>query len=185
MGVWKKNQNTPRPSEHPPVMGSKVLWGVVVDSHIQHIFLATEETTMTQQVSHRPIQCQSRLWSQKGTKVNGSNHGNNPLLIPTGIQSPTCQVLRPYKQWHQPMSKQFIKPPYSIPRATSTDWDYCRLPTTCVLSTSKRTNYGPILFINKSKFLKITHCTEIMKLKYWGPWWWRPWAGKAGARASI
>ena len=24
MGVLKKNQNTPRPSEHPPVMGSKV-----------------------------------------------------------------------------------------------------------------------------------------------------------------
>ena len=24
MGVLKKNQNTPRPSEHPPVLGSKV-----------------------------------------------------------------------------------------------------------------------------------------------------------------
>ena len=28
---------------------------VVVDSHIQRIVLATEETTVTQQVSHRPI----------------------------------------------------------------------------------------------------------------------------------
>ena len=37
---------------------------VVVDSHIQRIVLATEETTVTQQVSHRPIKCQSRLWSQ-------------------------------------------------------------------------------------------------------------------------
>ena len=35
---------------------------VVVDSHIQRIVLATGETTVTQQVSHRPIKCQSRLW---------------------------------------------------------------------------------------------------------------------------
>ena len=62
---------------------------VVVDSHIQRIVLATEETTVTQQVSHRPIKCQSRLWSQRGTKVNGSHHGDNPLLRPTGIQITT------------------------------------------------------------------------------------------------
>ena len=61
---------------------------VVVDSHIQRIVLATEETTVTQ-VSHRPIKCQSRLWSQRGTKVNGSHHGDNPLLRPTGIQIAT------------------------------------------------------------------------------------------------
>ena len=53
---------------------------VVVDSHIQRIVLATEETTVTQQVSHRPIKRQSRLWSQRGTKVNGSHHGDNPPL---------------------------------------------------------------------------------------------------------
>ena len=62
---------------------------VVVDSHIQRIVLATEETTVTQQVSHRPIKFQSRLWSQRGTKVNGSHHGDNPLLRPTGIQIAT------------------------------------------------------------------------------------------------
>ena len=59
------------------------------DSHIQRIVLATEETTLTQQVSHRLIKCQSRLWSQRGTKVNGSHHGDNPLLRPTGIQIAT------------------------------------------------------------------------------------------------
>ena len=59
---------------------------VVVDSHIQRVVLATEETTVTQQVSHRPMKCQSRLWSQKGTKVNGSHRSDNPLLRPTGIQ---------------------------------------------------------------------------------------------------
>ena len=62
---------------------------VVVDSHVQRIVLATEETTVTQQVSHRPIKCQSRLWSQKSTKVNESHHGDNPLLRPTGIQIAT------------------------------------------------------------------------------------------------
>ena len=62
---------------------------VDVDSHIQRIVLATEETTVRQQVSHRPIKCQSRLWSQRGTKVNGSHHGDNPLLRPTGIQIAT------------------------------------------------------------------------------------------------
>ena len=62
---------------------------VVVDSHIQRIVLATEETTVTQQVSHRPIKRQSRLWSQRGTKVNGSHYGDNPLLRPTGIQIAT------------------------------------------------------------------------------------------------
>ena len=66
-----------------------VVVAVVVDSHVQHIVLATEENTVTQQVSHRPIKCQSRLWSQRGTKVNGSHHGDNPLLRPTGIQIAT------------------------------------------------------------------------------------------------
>ena len=60
---------------------------VVVDSHIQRVVLTTEETTVTQQVSYRPIKCQSRcLWSQRGIKVNGSHHGGSPLLRPTVIQ---------------------------------------------------------------------------------------------------
>ena len=75
---------------------------VVVDSHIQRIVLATEETTVTQQVSHRPIKCQSRLWSQRGTKVNGSHDGDNPLLRPKGSKS-RQKVMRLYKQWHRPI----------------------------------------------------------------------------------
>ena len=68
---------------------------IVVDSHIQHIVLATEETTVTRQVSHGPIKCQSRLWSQRGTKVNGSPRGDNPLLRPTGIQIATKSYATP------------------------------------------------------------------------------------------
>ena len=59
------------------------------DSHNQRFVFATEETTVTQQVSHRPIKCQSRLWSHRGTKVKGSHHGDNPLLRLTGIQITT------------------------------------------------------------------------------------------------
>ena len=118
---------------------------VVVDSHIQRIVLATEETTATQQVSHRPIKCQSRLWSQRGTKVNGSHHGDNPLLRPTGIQIATKKVMRLCKQWPRPISKRFIKPPYSISRATSIDSECCRLPTTSVLS-KKTEKYAPTSF---------------------------------------
>ena len=33
--------------------------------------------------------CQSGMWSQRGTKVNRSHHGDNPLLRPTGIQIAT------------------------------------------------------------------------------------------------
>ena len=50
--------------------------------------------------------------------------------------------MRLYKQWHRPISKQSIKPPYSISRATSIDSECCRLPTTSVLS-KKTKNYVP------------------------------------------
>ena len=108
---------------------------VVDDSHIQRIVLATEETTVTQQVSHRPSKCQSRLWSQRSTKVNRSHHGDNLLIRQTGIQIATksyatLQAIAPINV------KWFIKPPYSISRATSIDSDCCRLPTTSVLSNN-------------------------------------------------
>ena len=58
---------------------------IVVGSHIQRVVPAAEETTVTSGVSHRPIKCLSRSWSQRCTKVNGSHHGDNPLLKPTGV----------------------------------------------------------------------------------------------------
>ena len=106
---------------------------VVVDSHIQRIVLATEETTVTQQVSLRPIKRQSRLWSQRGTKVNGSHHGDNPLLRPTGIQIATKSYAA-----LQAMAPTNIKTVHQTSllhsRATSIDSECCRLPTTSVLS---------------------------------------------------
>ena len=123
-----------RDSSRVPRRRPIVVIVVVIDSHIQRTVLATEETTATQQVSHRPIKCQSRLWSQRGTKVSGSHHGGNPLLRPTGIQIATksyaaLQAMAPtnIKMVHQASF-------YSISRATSIDSECCRLPTTSVLS---------------------------------------------------
>ena len=74
---------------------------VVVDSHIERIVPATEEVTVTQQVSVGPIKCQSRSWSQRGAKVNGSHHGDNPLLRPTGIQIATKSLPGPTNREHR------------------------------------------------------------------------------------
>ena len=136
-----KNLNASKPCEHPPDRAKfgflelflNVVVVVVVDSHIQRIVLATEETTVTQQVSHRPIKRQSRLWSQRGTKVNGSHHGDNPLLRPTGIQIATKSYAA-----LQAMAPTNIKTVHQTSllhsRATSIDSECCRLPTTSVLS---------------------------------------------------
>ena len=98
-----------------------------------HTGVATEETTVTQQVSHRPIKRQSRLWSQRGTKVNGSHHGDNPLLRPTGIQIATKSYAA-----LQAMAPTNIKTVHQTSllhsRATSIDSECCRLPSTSVLS---------------------------------------------------
>ena len=123
--------------------------------------LLNKETinTMTQQVSYRPnIKCQSRSWSQRGTKkVNGSHHGDNPLYSDQQGSKSRQKVMRLYKQWHRPISKRFIKPPYSISRATLIDSNVVAYPRPALKITLQ-----PVL-ISMSKFLKATHCTEIRK----------------------
>ena len=68
---------------------------IFVDLHIQRAVLATEETTVTQRVTHRPIKCQSRSWSQRRTKIDGSHHDDNPVLKPTEIQIATKSLPGP------------------------------------------------------------------------------------------
>ena len=53
--------------------------------------------------------CQSGTWSQRGTKVNGSHHGDNPLLRPTGIQIATKSYAT--LQAMAPITKRFTKTP--------------------------------------------------------------------------
>ena len=63
------------------------------------------------------------------------------------------------------MLKRFIKPPYSILRATLIDLDRCRLPTASVLSNKAEKLCSKSVLIIKSKFLKATHRTEIRKIE--------------------
>ena len=79
-------------------------WCSKVDSHIQRIVLATEETTVTQQVSHRDLDLSNANLarrSQRGTKVNGSHHGDSSLLKPTGIQIATKPFRGPTNREHR------------------------------------------------------------------------------------
>ena len=129
---------------------------VVVDSHIQRIVLATEETTVTQQVSHRPIKCQSRLWSQRGTKVNGSHHGDNPLLRPTGIQIATKSYAA--LQAMAPTNIKTVHQTSLLHIESNLDRLGMLSPTHDQRSQQKtgKITLQPVL-INKSKFLKATH----------------------------
>ena len=65
------------------------------------------------------------------------------------------KVMWLYKQRHRPISKRFIKPPYSISRATSIDSECCRLPKTSNVLSKKTEKLRKItlqpVVINKSK----------------------------------
>ena len=145
---------------------------VVLDSHVQRVVLASEETTVTQQVSHRPIKCQCRLWSQRGTKANESHHGDNPLLRPTGIQIATKRYAT--LQALAPTNIKVVHQTSLLHIESNLDRLGLLLPTHDQRSQQQTGQIAlqPVL-INKSKFLKATHCTQ-KKMKYRGPWWWRP-----------
>ena len=121
--------------------------------------IATEETTVTQQVNHRPINCQSRLWSQRGKyeKVNGSHHGDKDPNRDKKLCGSTSDGTDQYQN-----GSSNLLTPYRV--STSIDSECCSLPTTSVLRQKPfgKITLQPVL-INKSKFLKVTHCTEIRK----------------------
>ena len=65
--------------------------GSIVIDHVV-VVVVVVVFTLTDRASTIPSNirgCQSGTWSQRGTKVNGSHHGDNPLLRPTGIQIAT------------------------------------------------------------------------------------------------
>ena len=139
--------------------GHVVVVVVVVGSHIQRIVLTTEETTATQQVSHEPLKCQSRLWSQRGTKVNGSHHGDNPLLRPTGIQIATKNYAT--LQAMAPTNIKTVHQTSLLHIENSLDRLGLLSPTHNQRSQqqSGQITLQPVL-INKSKFLKAAHRTK-------------------------
>ena len=119
-------------------------------------------------LNHTPVilrGCQSGTWSQRGTEVNGSHHGDNPLLRPTGIQIATKSYAT--VQAMAPTNIKTVRQTslLHIPRASSIDSDCCRLPTTSVLSNKPGTTFQPVLINKSSKFIKATHRTEIRKIE--------------------
>ena len=135
---------------------------VVVDLNIQRIVLATGETTVAQQVSHRPIKYKSHLLSQRGTKVNGSHRGGNPPLRLTGVQSATksyatLQALTPtnIKTVHQTFVFHIKS---SLDRLGLLSLTHDQRSQ----QQSGQTSFQPVL-INKFKFFKATHRTKISK----------------------
>ena len=61
-----------------------------------------------------------------------------------------AKVMRLCKRWRRPISKRFIKPPYSISRAASIDSECCCLPTTSVLSKKGQSYPLPSFIRNTS-----------------------------------
>ena len=137
------------------------VWVVVVVVVVVVVF------TLTDRASTIPSNirgCQSGTWSQSGTKVNGSHHGDNPLLRPTGIQIATksyatLQAMAPTK------SKTVHQTPFTPyreqPRSTRIAVAY---PRPAFSATNRTNTFQPVL-INNSKFLKATHRTKIRKIK--------------------
>ena len=110
----------------------------------KRIVLATEETTVTQQVSHRPIKCQSRLWSQRGTKINGSHHGDTRYSDQQGSKSrqKLCDTTSNGTDQHQNGSSNLLTPYREQPRSTRIVVAYPQP----AFSATKRTIYPPISF---------------------------------------
>ena len=70
-------------SDHTYIYEDPIAWLVVV---VVVLFTVTDRAST---IPSNIRGYQSGRWSQKGTKVNGSHHGDNPLLRPTGIQIAT------------------------------------------------------------------------------------------------
>ena len=126
--------------------------------------------TLTDRASTIPSNirgCQSGTWSQGGTKINGSHHGDNPLLRPTGIHIAT-KWLRLYNS----NGTEHIKTVHqtsSLHIESSLDRLGLLSPTHDQRSQQQTGQIAlqPVL-INKSKFLKATHRTKIRKFEM--PW---------------
>ena len=123
--------------------------------------------TLTDRASTKPSNirgCQSGTWSQRGTKVNGSHHGDNPLLRATGIQIATksyatLQAMAPTNS--KTVHQTSFTPYREQPRSTRIVVAYPRP----AFSATNRTNMFQPVLINNSKFLKATHRTKIRKIE--------------------
>ena len=110
--------------------------------------------TLTDRASTIPSNirgCQSGTWSQRGTKVNGSHHGDNPLLRPTGIQIATksyatLQAMAPTNS--KTVHQTSFTPNREQPRSTRIGVAY---PRPAFSATNRTNTFQPVL-INNSKY---------------------------------
>ena len=118
--------------------------------------------TLTDRASTIPSNirgCQCGTWSQRGTKVNESHHGDNPLLRPTGVQIATKNYAT--LQAMTPTNNKTVNQTSFTPYRTRIVVAYPRP----ALSATNRTNTFQPVLINNSKFLKATHRTKIRKIE--------------------
>ena len=124
--------------------------------------------TLTDRASTIPSNirgCQSGTWSQRGTKVNGSHHGDNPLLRPTGIQIATksyatLQAMAPTNN-SKTVHQTSFTPYREQHRSTRIVVAY---PRPAFSATNRTNTFQPVLINNYSKFLKAAHRTKIRKI---------------------
>ena len=114
---------------------------VIVDSPIQGVVLSTEETTVTQQVSHRAIKCQSRKEVRRST---GHIMVTTRYSDQQGSKSPqkVCDFTSNGTDQCQNGSSNLLTPYREQPRSTRIVVAYPRP----AFSATKRTNYTPISF---------------------------------------
>ena len=132
-----------------------------------HVVVVVVVFTLTDRASTIPSNirgCQSGTWSQRGTKVNRSHHGDNPLLRPTGIQIATksyatLQAMAPTNS--KTVHQTSFTPYREQPRSTRIVVAY---PRPAFSATNRTNTFQPVL-INNSKFLKATHRTKIRKIE--------------------
>ena len=111
--------------------------------------------TLTDRASTIPSNirgCQSGTWSQRGTKVNGSHHGDNPLLGSTGIQIATksyatLQAMAPTN--NKTVHQTAFTPYREQPRSTRIVVAY---PRPAFSATNRTNTFQPVLINNIPSF---------------------------------
>ena len=115
-----------------------------VGSHIQRIVLATEEATVTQQVSHKSIKCQPACGHKYVSRSTGHIVVTTRYSDQQGSKSrqTLCDSTSNGTDNHQHGSSTLLTPYREQPRLTRIVVAYPRP----AFSATKRTNYAPTSF---------------------------------------
>ena len=156
--LYCTQDNNPKPALDFVKLSARIIYfgtGLLNKRRIMYVVVVVVFFTLTDRASTIPSNirgCQSGTWSQRGTKVNGSHHGDNPLLGPTGIQIATkryaaLQAMAPTN--NKTVHQTSFTPYREQPRSTRIVDAYPRP----AFSAANRTNTFQPVLINNSKFL--------------------------------